>query len=195
MLAALGALVTAVWLNNTSVFSARSGSYKLLAHRGLAQTFDISTVTATTNTAVIIDPPEHPYLENTMASLAIAFDEYGADIVELDVQRTKDGKLALFHDAELADRTDGRGRVSDHTMAELRRLDVGYGYTADGGRTFPFRGKGVGLMPEFGEVLAAFPGKDLLIHMQHGDLETARNHGSMEAVRGYSPRRRRPAEP
>lgn len=163
-----------VWLNNTSAFTDSSGAYKLLAHRGLAQTFDISAVTATTNTARVIDPPQHPYLENTMASIAVSFDTYKADVVELDVQRTKDGKLALFHDADLADRTDGTGPVSDYTMAELRKLDVGYGYTADDGKTYPFRGKGVGLMPEFGEVLAAFPGRDLLIHMQHGDLETAK---------------------
>ncbi|HAM44300.1 MAG TPA: glycerophosphodiester phosphodiesterase [Propionibacteriaceae bacterium] len=164
----------AVWLNNTSAFTDSSGAYKLLAHRGLAQTFDISAVTATTNTARVIDPPQHPYLENTMASIAVSFDTYKADVVELDVQRTKDGKLALFHDADLAERTDGTGPVSDHTMAELRKVDVGYGYTADDGKTYPFRGKGVGLMPEFGEVLAAFPGRDLLIHMQHGDLETAK---------------------
>ena len=40
-------------------------------------------------------------------------------------------------------------------MAQLKKLDVGHGYTADGGRTFPFRGKGVGLMPSLAEVLAA----------------------------------------
>lgn len=173
----LGAVVVfaaAVWLNNTSAFTDGSGTYKLLAHRGLAQTFDISKVTATTNTARVIDPPQHPYLENTMASIAVSFDTYEADVVELDVQRTKDAWLVLFHDADLSERTDGSGPVHDHTLAELRKLDVGYGYTADDGKTYPFRGTGAGMMPEFGEVLAAFPGRDLLIHMQHGDLETAK---------------------
>ena len=33
------------------------------------------------------------------------------------------------------------------SMSYLRTLDIGYGHTADGGKTFPFRGKGVGLMP------------------------------------------------
>ena len=28
-------------------------------------------------------------------------------------------------------------------MQQLKQLDVGYGYTADGGKTFPFRSKGV----------------------------------------------------
>jgi glycerophosphoryl diester phosphodiesterase len=54
-------------------------------------------------------------------------------------------------------------------MATLKRLDIGYGYTADAGKTFPFRGKGVGAMPTLGEVLAAFPGKRLLINVKSRD--------------------------
>ena len=38
--------------------------------------------------------------------------------------------------------------------AELEALDIGHGYTADGGATFPFRGKAVGEMPTLGEALA-----------------------------------------
>ncbi len=40
---------------------------------------------------------------------------------------------------------------------ELQALDIGYGYTADGGKTFPFRGKGINLMPTLDEVLNHFP--------------------------------------
>jgi glycerophosphoryl diester phosphodiesterase len=54
-------------------------------------------------------------------------------------------------------------------MTALRQLDIGYGYTADGGRTFPFRGKGVGLMPSLDEVLAAFPDKSFLINIKSND--------------------------
>jgi glycerophosphoryl diester phosphodiesterase len=42
-------------------------------------------------------------------------------------------------------------------MATLKTLDIGHGYTADGGKPFPFRGKGVGLMPTLTEVLQRFP--------------------------------------
>lgn len=160
-----------VWVNNTSPFLNKSKEYKLLAHRGLAQTFDISTVEWDTNTARIIYEPEHPYLENTLESMQVAF-EYGANSVELDIQLTKDKKLAVFHDYDLSMRTDGNGSVSDYTMEELKRLDVGYGYTADNGETYPFRGKGIGLMPELKEVFETFPDKELLIHINHGDTET-----------------------
>ncbi len=166
-------LVLFMWINNTNLFADKSGTYKLLAHRGLAQTFDVSQVEWNTNTARIIYNPEHEYLENTIESMAISF-EYGADIVELDVQLTKDGQLAVFHDDDLSMRTNGTGYLSDYTMDELRKLDIGYGYTADGGETYPFRGKGIGLMPELGEVLEAFPDKKLLIHMNHGNVETAK---------------------
>lgn len=168
----IGILLFLLWVNNTSLFSDKSGEYKLLAHRGLAQTFDVSIVEWDTNTAEIIYEPEHPYLENTIDSMKVAF-EYGADVVELDIQLTKDKKLAVFHDYDLSMRTEGTGSVGDWTMEELKTLDVGYRYTADGGKSFPFRGKGTGLMPEFTEILEMFPDKDLLIHMKDGDIETA----------------------
>lgn len=44
-----------MWINNTSLFCDRSGEYSFLAHRGLAQTFDVSKVEWDTNTAEIID--------------------------------------------------------------------------------------------------------------------------------------------
>ena len=168
----IGIFLFGVWANNTSLFLDKSGEYKLLAHRGLAQTFDVSIVNWDTNTAEIIYEPEHPYLENTIDSMKVAF-EYGADVVELDIQLTKDKKLAVFHDYDLSMRTEGTGSVGDWTMEELKTLDVGYRYTADGGKSFPFRGKGTGLMPEFTEILEMFPDKDLLIHMKDGDIETA----------------------
>ncbi len=161
-----------IWLNNTSLFINTEGNKaKLLAHRGLAQTFDISQVEWDTNTAEIIYPPEHPYLENTLESMRIAFD-MGADVVEFDIHRTKDNQLAVFHDYDISYRTDGQGYVSDHTMAELKQLDIGYGYTADGGKTHPFRGKGIGQMPVIDEVFAAFPDHELLIDAKDGDKDT-----------------------
>lgn len=142
-----------------------------MAHRGLAQIFDVSLVEWDTNTAEIIYKPEHPYLENTIPSMQAAFD-LGADVVELDIKLTKDNKLAVFHDFTLEYRTDGTGEVGDYTMAELKMLDIGYGYTADNGLTYPFRGKGIGLMPELDEVFSAFPDKELLIHVKDGNIKT-----------------------
>jgi len=164
-------ILVLIWLNNTNIFYSKEEDYRFVAHRGLAQIFDVSLVEWDTNTAEIIYKPEHPYLENTIPSMQAAFD-LSADVVELDIKLTKDNKLAVFHDFTLEYRTDGTGEVGDYTMAELKMLDIGYGYTADNGLTYPFRGKGIGLMPELDEVFSAFPDKELLIHVKDGNIKT-----------------------
>src|SRR5688572_8324764 len=132
------------------------GETQLIAHRGVHQTFSREGLENDTCTAERIFPPTHDFLENTLRSMEAAFAA-GADIVELDVHPTTDGRFAVMHDWTVDCRTEGTGETRSHDMAYLKSLDVGYGYTADGGQTFPFRGKGVGLMPELGAVFSAFP--------------------------------------
>lgn len=156
-------------VNNTTLLTRESGEPPLiLAHRGLSQTFDMADVDSDTCTAERIRPPVHDYLENTIPSMEAAFAA-GADQVELDLQLTADEEFAVFHDWELDCRTEGSGVTRDHTLAELKRLDVGYGYTADGGQTFPFRGKGEGMMPSLDEVFEAFESESLLLHVKSDD--------------------------
>lgn len=64
------------------------------------------------------------YPENTLASFegAIAL---GADMVELDVQLTSNGKVVVFHDEKISRCTNGRGRIADYSLAELKKLDAG----------------------------------------------------------------------
>jgi len=64
--------------------------------------------------------------ENTLRGFRRALD-WGAAAVELDVQLTKDGRLAVIHDETVDRTTNGRGRVRDFTLAELQRLDAGRG--------------------------------------------------------------------
>ncbi|WP_066392617.1 glycerophosphodiester phosphodiesterase family protein [Neobacillus mesonae] len=162
-------LPTFLYLNNSSLFTkTRNQSPLLLAHRGMAQTFPMEGIMNDTCTAERIYPPEHPYLENTIPSMEAAF-QAGADIVELDIKPTKDGQFAVFHDWTLDCRTNADGMVKDYTMAELKKMDIGYGYTADNGKTFPFRGKGIGLMPSLDEVLKHFPEGSFLIHIKSTD--------------------------
>ena len=168
VLAVLAVIAAVVWAVNTSRFTEPGGEPLLLAHRGLGQTFDLEGVENDTCTAEIIHDPEHPYLENTLPSMQASFDA-GADIVELDIHQTADNRLVVFHDWTLDCRTEGTGEVQDATVEELQRLDAGYGYTADGGRTFPFRGKGVGMIPTLDQVLDAFPDRRLLLHLKGDD--------------------------
>ncbi|MGD9477149.1 glycerophosphodiester phosphodiesterase family protein [Shinella sp. G-2] len=159
-------LALLVWSFNSSLLvSAPEGETRLLAHRGAHQTFGHEGVENDTCTAALIDPPVHGFLENTLAGMEAAFAA-GADVVEIDVHLTPDGKFAVFHDWTLDCRTDGTGVTEETDSAALKRLDIGYGYTADGGRTYPFRGKGVGLMPMLDEVFAANPAGRLLINFK-----------------------------
>jgi glycerophosphoryl diester phosphodiesterase len=168
-LAVVIAFAAFAYLNNTNLLATPGdGRPVLLAHRGLAQTYHREGLDNATCTATRIDPPEHPYLENTIASMQAAFAA-GADIVELDVHPTTDGAFAVFHDWTVDCRTEGKGVTRQHTLAQLKALDIGYGYTADGGKTFPFRGKGVGLMPTLDEVLQAFPDRRFLINVKSND--------------------------
>jgi len=64
------------------------------------------------------------YPENTIASFQGAIS-MGADMVELDVQLTKDGAVVVFHDEKITRCTNGKDRVADHTLIELKALDAG----------------------------------------------------------------------
>ncbi|MBI4516098.1 MAG: glycerophosphodiester phosphodiesterase [Deltaproteobacteria bacterium] len=72
----------------------------------------------------------------------------GVDMIELDVQLTADGHLAVLHDRELGRTADATGLVRERTLAELRQLETG-GWFAD-----EFRGEPVLTLGEVFELLA-----------------------------------------
>ena len=63
--------------------------------------------------------------ENTLASFAAAL-ELGAELVEFDIQLTRDGHVVVIHDPVLDRTTSGRGPVREHTLGEIRALSAGY---------------------------------------------------------------------
>lgn len=155
-------------MNCSALAPVPDGGPRLMAHRGLAQAYDRQGLTNETCTAARLLPTGHGFLENTLPSMDAAF-ELGADVVEIDVHLTSDGHFAVFHDWTLDCRTEGTGVTHDHTLAELQQVDVGYGYTADGGATFPFRGTGAGAMPSLTQVLTTFPDRDFFVDLKSGD--------------------------
>jgi len=152
-----GTLAAGIYLANASWLAGiPEGEMSLLAHRGMHQSYHRQNLTNTTCTAERIDKPTHEFIENTLPSMQAAIDA-GADMIELDIHPTTDGEFVVFHDWTVDCRTDGKGRTRDHSLHELKSLDIGYGYTADSGQTFPFRGKFVGAMPTLRQVLKLFP--------------------------------------
>ncbi|MGI9056445.1 MAG: glycerophosphodiester phosphodiesterase [Pyrinomonadaceae bacterium] len=93
--------------------------------------------------------------ENTLEAFKYSA-EIGVDVLELDIHGTSDGKLVVMHDSSVERTTDGSGKVSELTLEQLKKLDAGFKFTTDGGKTFPFRGKNI-TVPTLEEVFAAFP--------------------------------------
>lgn len=161
-------LLNSSWLAPTPV-----GKPKLIAHRGVYHLYDKRAAFGRdTCTARFIRTPDHEVFENTVPSIQMAAG-LGGDLVEVDVAPTKDGKMVLFHDWTVDCRTDGKGETRDLSLAELKALDIGYGYTADGGKTFPLRGKGVGQIPTVEEALAALPSRPLMFNFKSKDAGEA----------------------
>ncbi len=62
----------------------------------------------------------HP--ENSLSAFRRAVEAgYG---IELDIQRTRDGRLVVFHDASLKRMCGREGRIQDMTFAELSKLTL-----------------------------------------------------------------------
>ena len=59
--------------------------------------------------------------ENSLAAIESSI-RLGADVVELDVQKTKDGQLILMHDKTLDRTTTGKGKVVEWTLDSIRTL-------------------------------------------------------------------------
>ena len=95
--------------------------------------------------------------ENTLHAFESAY-AMGVDVIETDVHLSKDGEVVIWHDPTLDRNTNGSGMIEEHTLAELKKLDAGYTFTKDGGKTFPFRAQGVQLCtlrPKLPQPLAA----------------------------------------
>ena len=168
-IAAAAVAVTLSLINASWIALEPKGRLVLVARRGLAQQIDPQGVDEGGCTATRIRWNEdNPYIENSLPSIYKAA-RLGADAIEVDVQKTRDGQMVLFQDATLECRTNGKGKIGDHTLAELKALDIGYGYTADGGKTFPLRGRGLGGMPTIDEALREVPTIRLVFNFRSGD--------------------------
>jgi glycerophosphoryl diester phosphodiesterase len=102
--------------------------------------------------------------ENTLESFEQAV-ALGVDALEFDVRLSRDGMAVVIHDPTLERTTNGAGAVRALTLGELQRLDAGHRFTRDGGRTFPFRGRGISI-PTLEFVLSAFPGVPMIVEIK-----------------------------
>ena len=109
--------------------------------------------------------------ENTLEALAQGV-ALGADGIECDVRLSRDGHAVVMHDAIVDRTTNGRGAVAGLTLSQLKQLDAGFHFTTDGGRTFPWRGRGT-TIPALDEVLEEFRGTPMIIEIKSRDAASA----------------------
>lgn len=107
---------------------------------------------------------------NTLPAFELARAQ-GADGVELDVHRSKDGHPVILHDFTITVPERGEVRVADLTLAELKRLDVGSGFSPAFART---------PIPTLDEVFEAI-GRDLWINVEIKSM-TVETDGVEEVV-------------
>ncbi len=74
--------------------------------------------------------------ENTMEAFALAH-KMGADGLELDIHLTSDGHVVVAHDETLERCSNGRGKIHDYTLEELKKLDFSGGKPGFSGIKIP----------------------------------------------------------
>lgn len=87
----------------------------------------------------------HP--ENTLPAFRAAVGA-GAQMIEMDVYQTRDHQLVVIHDATVDRTTNGKGKVSELTLEEIKALDAGSWKSPE------FAGERI---PTLQEVLALMP--------------------------------------
>jgi len=59
------------------------------------------------------------------------------DILEFDIRSTKDDQLVLMHNETVDSTTNGKGRIRQFTLKDLKKLDAGYRWTGTAPGLFP----------------------------------------------------------
>jgi glycerophosphoryl diester phosphodiesterase len=99
-----------------------------------------------------------PYLEGIA--------EIGVDMLEMDINMTKDGRIILMHDTTVDRTTNGSGPIPDLTLAEIQALEVGVNWSQDEGQSYPYRGQSV-QVPTLDDVFERFPDYPMVIEIKH----------------------------
>ena len=122
--------------------------------------------------------------ENTLEAFRAAV-EAGAGGLELDVHMTLDREIVVIHDATVDRTTNGSGAVAEMTLDELRSFDAGYRFCLDGGRTYPYRGRGL-RVPTLAEIYEDFP--DVSVNMEIKEGQPGVEERVAEVIRGAEER-------
>lgn len=104
--------------------------------------------------------------ENTLSSIALAIENQ-ADIIEIDIRQTKDGKYVVAHDESLLRVAGIESRVGDLTLEELKKIEIGSRFSDEyAGET----------LASFEEVLAICKENDVFLNIELKPSSTDHNY-------------------
>lgn len=123
--------------------------------------------------------------ENTLEAFELALDQ-GADALEMDVRVSADGVPFIVHDPSTGRTGNVDVPVEASDATTLQVIDAGYGFSLDGGQTYPWRGRGLTL-PTLSEVLQRFDQVPILLEIKSpkGQEDVRRvldRHGAQQHV-------------
>ncbi|MDL4454729.1 glycerophosphodiester phosphodiesterase family protein [Klebsiella michiganensis] len=132
--------------------------------------------------------------ENTVTAIRHAL-ENGADTIWVTLQLSGDKQIVLYRPSDLKVLTNRAGPVSAFNADVLQNTDAGWAFTKDNGKSYPFRGKGIGI-PTLETVLTLFPNTPFYLDIKSPDAEpdnfgqillaTLKKNRSLARIRVYS---------
>jgi len=138
-----------------------------VAYRGGGGLIDYNKLNKTSCIAKSLLESEVSTVENTLEAVASSVNA-GADVIHLNVHRTLDDQLVVFHDWTLDCATNARGPVNQVLYQDLESVDAGFAYTFDDGGTFPYRGQGFKIS-RLNEFYSQFPEHKFWINLKGND--------------------------
>ena len=100
---------------------------------------------------------------NTLKAFQLAIDQ-GADIIELDIWRSKDGIWVVVHDKNLGRITGVEKNITELTFQEIQSLDAGYNFTNSSGN-YSYRNKNYRI-PSLEQVFKMFNNEKINIEIK-----------------------------
>lgn len=143
---------------------------EIVAYRGGGSPVSYDKLSKTGCTASSLKESSVNSVENTLEAVASSVSA-GANVIHLNVHRTSDDQLVVFHDWTLDCATNGTGPVQQSSFEQLKDLDAGYGYTFDDGSTFPFRGKGFRIS-KLEEFYKQYPKHEFWLNLKNSDIRS-----------------------
>lgn len=109
--------------------------------------------------------------ENTMPAFKSAVD-MRVHVIETDVHLTSDGEVLIWHDDTLLRLSGDPRKISQLSWEEIQKIDAGYEFSLDGGKSFPFRGKNISPVL-IRDILSEYPLAKFNIDLKDNKLELA----------------------